>query len=62
MKKLSEMSDKELIERFESLYQAIYIVECFGSRDVQELMEVEAELRKRGYTFQEQIPKIVKET
>ena len=55
------MSDEELIERFESLYQTIYIVECFGSKDVQELIEVEAELRKRGYTFQEQIPKIVKE-
>ena len=62
VKKLSEMSDKELIERFESLYQAVHIVGCFGSREVTELMAVEAELRKRGYTIQEQMPKIVKET
>lgn len=58
---LSEMSDEELIKRFESLYQAVYIVECFGSRDVMELMTVEEELRKRGYTIQEQMPKVVKE-
>jgi len=60
--KLSEMSDEELIKRFESLYQAVHIVECFGSREVRELMAVEGELRKRGYTIQEQMPKIVKET
>jgi len=61
MKKISEMSDEELIRRFESLYQAIYVVECFGSRDVIELVEVEEELARRGYKIQEEIPKVVKE-
>jgi len=68
MKNLSEMSDEELIKRFESLYRSIYMTEDYWSKeeteianDIIELMKVRTELRKRGYTIQEQIPKIVKE-
>lgn len=62
------MSDEELIKRFESLYRSIYMTEDYWSKeeteianDIIELMKVRTELRKRGYTIQEQIPKIVKE-
>jgi len=60
-KTLKEMSDEELKERYLSLYECIFIVECFGSRDCLEFYAIENELVDRGFTFQEQLPKIVKE-
>ena len=69
MKKMSEMSDEELIKYFERLYRTIYMSEDYFwskdateiAKDIIELMKVRTELRKRGYTIQEQMPKIVKE-
>ena len=70
MKKMSEMSDEELIKYFERLYRTIYMSEDYFwskdateiAKDIIELMKVRTELRKRGYTIQEQMPKIIKET
>ena len=61
MSDIESMSDKELIERFKSLYQAVKVVECYSTRDVIELMRVESELLKRGYCIIEKVPDVVKE-
>ena len=58
---LESLSDEELIERFKSLYHIVKIVECYSARDVLELIKIENELIKRGYTFREKIPDVVKE-
>ena len=60
MVNISEMSDKDLIERFKSLWFAIHIAECYSNDEVIELMRVEEELDSRGYMIVDQVPKVVK--
>lgn len=50
---MKTMEDPELIELVERVYHQVYIAECFGSRDVQELQAGQAELELRGYTIDE---------
>ena len=49
MKSIREMNDEELIDLYESLYEAVYVLECYGARDYQLMLAAEAELERRGY-------------
>ena len=49
MKSIREMDDEELIDLYESLYEAVYVLECYGPRDYQLMLAAEAELERRGY-------------
>jgi len=49
MKDIKEMSDQELINLYQSLYEGIYVLECYGPRDYQLMLAAEAELERRGY-------------
>jgi len=42
------MTDKELIDLYESLYEGVYVLECYGVKDYQ-LMIAAEEVRRRGY-------------
>jgi len=53
MKKISEMPDEELISYAKQLYNAIYIVECYGLKDLYDYAAVIEELTRRGYKIQE---------
>jgi len=53
MKKISEMSDKELISYAIQLYDAIFIVDCYGPKDLYDYVAVIEELTRRGYKIQE---------
>ncbi|WP_309492707.1 hypothetical protein [Candidatus Hecatella orcuttiae] len=55
-----ELGDEELKSRYLSLYEAVFVVECFGSHDVYELMALEDELARRGYRVRESLPEVVK--
>jgi hypothetical protein len=47
-------SDKELIGHAQSLYDSIYNVECFGTKDLIALDLIENELVRRGYSLDEE--------
>jgi len=49
MKSIREMSDQELIDLYQSLYEAVYVFECYGVRDYQLMLAAEEELKRRGY-------------
>ena len=49
MKDIKEMTDKELKDLYQSLYEGIYVLECYGPRDYQLMLAAEAELERRGY-------------
>jgi len=49
MKDIKEMTDKELIDLYQSLYEGVYVLECYGPRDYQRMLAAEAELERRGY-------------
>lgn len=57
---LRKLSDKELKEHFISLWESIYLVECFSSRDLIELELTARELERRGYEITEGTPRIRK--
>lgn len=44
---------RQLKARATSLHGAIYQTECFSSHDMVELQAIEAELNRRGYSFEE---------
>ena len=48
MKDIKEMTDKELIDLYQSLYEGVYVFECYGVKDYQRMLAAE-ELRRRGY-------------
>jgi hypothetical protein len=50
---LSEMSDEELKRRYVSLWESVFVVECFGSKDLLELEAIAQELENRGYEVTE---------
>ncbi|MCI4407804.1 MAG: hypothetical protein JHC26_01840 [Thermofilum sp.] len=53
MKKISEMSDKELISYAIQLHDVIFVVECYGLKDLYDYAVVMKELIRRGYKIQE---------
>jgi hypothetical protein len=54
MKQLAEMTNDELKERAQSLCDAIYNLECFGTKDMVEYEAILAELERRGIKVMEQ--------
>ena len=48
-KKFSEMDIEELKKLYKSLYDSVYIIDCFGTSDLVNLHGIERELYKRGY-------------
>jgi hypothetical protein len=50
---LEKLSDRELKNRFISLWQNVYEFECFGSHDLIELEVIAQELERRGYEITE---------
>ena len=52
-KSFKDMSDKELMVEAQSLYQSIYITDCFGTSDLIRLELTVRELEKRDYAIQE---------
>lgn len=57
---MEKMSDRELRKRYLSLFQSIYVSQCYSSSDVVEFIQVEDELLRRGYTVREGMPRIRK--
>lgn len=45
---LSELSNDELKEMFESAYEAVYVSECYNVRDMLLITGAGEELKKRG--------------
>ncbi|RLI96426.1 MAG: hypothetical protein DRP00_05325 [Candidatus Aenigmatarchaeota archaeon] len=58
-KYLSGLSDEELIEMYKELYDSIYNVECYSSKDIVLFCEIERELIERSYKIRTE-PEIVK--
>ena len=50
---LEKISDKELKNRFISLWESIFLFECYGTHDLLELEVLAQELEKRGYEITE---------
>lgn len=50
---VKEMSDERLKDNAQELHTSIYVVECFGSRDLQLYEQVLEELVERGYEVKE---------
>jgi hypothetical protein len=50
---LREMSDEELKNRYISLWESVYVLECYSSRDLIELEAIAQELERRGYEVTE---------
>ncbi|MFQ5793014.1 MAG: hypothetical protein ACE5JI_21295 [Acidobacteriota bacterium] len=54
------MSDADLIGMFKDLYEAVYFIDCFGTKDLIALNLAERELTRRGYAIRPSLPEIVK--
>lgn len=55
MKKLSEYTNKELVDEFKSYNDMIYGVNsCYGTRDMLWLYQLEAEIGRRGLNIVEE--------
>lgn len=52
---LRKMSTRELKELAKSLYESIYVSECYGTENLVELEAVLEELRRRGITAVERL-------
>jgi hypothetical protein len=50
---LENIPDEELKKRFISLWECIYVHECYGGHDVVELIALANELERRGYEVTE---------
>jgi len=48
---VDKRTDKELIDRLTGLHDAIYVMDCFGTRDMIEYELLCLELDHRGYTI-----------
>jgi hypothetical protein len=46
---ITETNTAELIKEANQLYDVIYNVDCFGTRDLIRLNQIEKELENRGY-------------
>jgi len=60
MKDIRQMSDQELINLYQSLYEGVYVLECYGVKDYQRMLAAEEELRRRGYKIVRRV-EVVKE-
>lgn len=60
MKKLKDMTVKQLKSDYLKLYNQIEIVDCFGTKDIIRYQAIAQELEKRGYEIQEGQPTFVK--
>jgi len=60
VKSIKEMSDQELIDLYQSLYEAVYVFECYGIKDYQLMIAAEEELKRRGYKIVRRV-EVVKE-
>jgi len=49
MKDIKQMTDKELIDLYQSFYEGVYVLECYGVKDYQLMIAAEAELERSGY-------------
>jgi len=49
MKDIKQMTDQELINLYQSLYEGVYVFECYGIKDYQLMIAAEEELKRRGY-------------
>lgn len=49
----SEISTKDLKTVFNDAYLSVYIYECYGMKDMYDLIGSGNELEKRGYTIDE---------
>lgn len=54
MKQVAEMTNDELKERAQGLCDAIYNLECYGTKDMVEYQAILAELERRGVKVMEQ--------
>jgi hypothetical protein len=52
-KKIADMKSKEIIDLVERLYESIYVVECYGAKDIPLLETFMNVLHKRGYEINE---------
>ena len=61
MKDIKQMSDQELINLYQSLYEGVYVLECYGPRDYQRMLAAEAELERRGYKIVRRVEVVKRE-
>lgn len=59
-KRYAAMSDSDLIGMFKDLYESVYFIDCFGTKDLIQLNLAERELTRRGYEIRPSLPEIVK--
>ena len=52
--KIKDRTDSELIDDWKGLYQAIYIVDCFGVSDLANFAMVQEELKRRGMEVEDE--------
>jgi hypothetical protein len=50
---IKKMKDKELINLVKDLYEAIYITDCYGAKDIPLLGDLMFHLHTRGYQIEE---------
>lgn len=46
---VKDWTDDRLIEEYKDLHQQIYVIDCFGTRDLYNIEVIEKELYNRGY-------------
>jgi len=50
---LKKQTDEQLKKHYMSLWESIFVIECFGSKDLIELELTAQELERRGYEITE---------
>ena len=53
-KEIAKMPDKEIKDHVKGLYDAIYVSECYGAKDMGLLGDLIAVLEKRGYEINDE--------
>lgn len=57
--KLSEMTKRELKEEYIAVWETVYKIGCYGTKDLRWLDAVEKEIHKRGMEIEAQCPEVV---
>ena len=57
--KISEMNDFDLIKSVESAYNAVYVYECYSTKDLMFYERGVSELIERGYTVNERTELVI---
>jgi hypothetical protein len=60
MTELEKISDKELKNRYISLWENIYEFDCYGTHDLVELEALASELKRRGYDVGERRKPVIR--